>query len=74
MIFFFSQICSFSHHLIFLQLILSFNFGFRCLISCANLDLFLEENLGCPRDEITIIISRFEKKIAKKFHIELIMN
>ena len=37
-----------------LSLIVSFTFGFRCLISCANIEflfyLFLEENLGCNKD------------------------
>ena len=57
LIFFFLLIISFFFR------ILSFTFGFRCLVSCANIEffilfyLFLEESFGCHRD---LYIWRFE--------------
>jgi len=44
------------------------------LKSCANINLFLEESLGCYRHKIFFFFSRVEKEIAKNFPIEFIMN
>ena len=53
-----------SHFYIFLVDFL-FPFESRCLISCTNIDMFLQQNLGCARDKKhsqVLTPSQFEKK------------